>query len=356
MDKTDNKEIKVKNIDRKRKVTIIIPIYKTEKYLRKTVKSVLEQSYENIDVILVDDGSPDNCPLICDQIASENDNVKVIHKKNGGLSSARNAGLDATSPETSYILFLDSDDCLVHDAVAGLVQKAIDTNADMVIPDRYIKIEEKTGKKTMALHFTEDMYFSDPELFALNILMEQGRAWRTHSLLYTFVAIRKAEARFPEGKLSEDISFNFLMLSSVKKIAFYPYATVLYLKREGSITTTFHPDFEQNIWYIDGQADDFLQRTGYKNDLGQEKVDALLCRNIIVYLFSIMSKTNKMSYKEKVQKARYLINHQETRGVVRKKHKIPYFESRKVQQSISLIYYLLRHRQDNLVFRILSMI
>ena len=145
MDKTDNKEIKVKNIDRKRKVTIIIPIYKTEKYLRKTVKSVLEQSYENIDVILVDDGSPDNCPLICDQIASENDNVKVIHKKNGGLSSARNAGLDATSPETSYILFLDSDDCLVHDAVAGLVQKAIDTNADMVIPDRYIKTNRDTA-------------------------------------------------------------------------------------------------------------------------------------------------------------------------------------------------------------------
>lgn len=337
-------------------VTVIIPVYKTEKYLRDTVHSVLKQSYSDIDVILVDDGSPDNCPMLCDQIVSENHNVRVIHKKNGGLSSARNAGLDAVDSKTAFILFLDSDDRLIDGSIEGLVNTACDTGADMVIPDRYTKIYEISGKETVALLFTADMYDEDPIQFAMNVLMEQGRGWRATTLLYSFSAIQEAAARFPEGRISEDITFNLLMFSSVKKISFYPHSTALILRREDSITTTFNPGFEKDIWYIDGQAEDFLQRTGYKNVLGQEKVDALLCRNIIVYLFSIMSKRNKMSYKEKVRKARKLINHQNARGVVRKKHKTPYFESKQVQQSISLIYYLLRHRQENLVFRILSMI
>lgn len=337
-------------------VTIIIPVYKTEKYLRSSVQSVFDQSYPEIDVILVDDGSPDNCPLLCDQIASENDNVRVIHKENGGLSSARNAGLDAVYPETSFVLFLDSDDRLVHNAIAGLVRKACDTNADIVIPDRYIKVDDISGKETIALHFTTDMYDYDPKQFAMNVLMEQGRGWRATALLYSFPAIQEAEARFPIGRISEDITFNLLLLSSVKKISFYPYPTLLCLKREESITTTFKPDFAQDIWFIDIQAHAFLLRVGLENAVGQEKVDALLCRNLIIYLFSIMSKRNHMPYREKVREASSLISHQNARDVVRKKHKIPYFENRKVQQSISFVYYLLRHKRDNLVFRMLSII
>lgn len=335
-------------------VTIIIPVYKTEKYLKDSVQSVLEQSYPEIDIILVDDGSPDNCPLLCDQIASENANVRVIHKENGGLSSARNAGLDAVYPETSFVLFLDSDDCLAHDAIAGLVRKACDTDADMVIPDRYIKINEKTGKETIALHFTVDMYDYDPRQFALNVLMEQGRGWRSHALLYSFSAIQKAAARFPIGRISEDITFNLIMLSSVKKIAFYPYTTLFYLKRQGSITSTFQPDFDQDIWFIDAQAHIFIKKVGWDGEVGQEKVDALLCRNIIVYLFLIMSKKNNMSYTEKRRKAKELIDNQNARNVVRNKHKQPYFESPIVQQGVALVYYLLRHGYDQIVFKMLS--
>ena len=186
--------------------------------------------------------------------------------------------------------------------------------------------------------------------------MEAGRGWRAHSLLYSFPVIEKAKARFPVGRISEDIVFNLLMLSSVTKIAFYPYTTVLYLKREGSITTTFQPEYEQDIWYIDTQARNFLERTGWNNAIGQEKADALLCRNIIIYLFSIMSKNNKMPYIKKIRKAQDLITHPNARSVIREKHKIPYFESRKVQRGISLVYFLLRQRQDKLVFKLLSML
>lgn len=90
------------------KFSVIIPIYKVEQYLEECVDSVLRQNYSNYEIILVDDGSPDSCPIICDKYAEEFDHIKVIHKKNGGLSDARNVGLDISTGE--YVIFLDSDD------------------------------------------------------------------------------------------------------------------------------------------------------------------------------------------------------------------------------------------------------
>ena len=89
-------------------ISVIIPVYKVEKYINRCVESVLVQNYHNIEVILVDDGSPDNCGIICDKYAETDSRIKVIHKKNGGLSDARNAGLDIATGQ--YICFIDSDD------------------------------------------------------------------------------------------------------------------------------------------------------------------------------------------------------------------------------------------------------
>lgn len=89
-------------------ISVIVPIYKVEKYLQKCVQSIINQTYKNLEIILVDDGSPDNCGIICDKLAERDDRIRVIHKKNGGLSSARNAGIEIANGE--YIGFVDSDD------------------------------------------------------------------------------------------------------------------------------------------------------------------------------------------------------------------------------------------------------
>ena len=89
-------------------ISVVIPIYKVEKYLCECVDSVINQTYTNLEIILVDDGSPDNCPAICDDYASKDSRIKVIHKENGGQSSARNAGIKIAKGE--YISFIDSDD------------------------------------------------------------------------------------------------------------------------------------------------------------------------------------------------------------------------------------------------------
>ncbi|MDI1303790.1 MAG: glycosyltransferase, partial [bacterium] len=91
-------------------ISIIIPIYGVEKYIDKCILSVINQTYKNLEIILVDDGSPDNCPAICDQYAKKDSRIRVIHKINGGLSSARNSGIDIATGK--YITFVDSDDSI----------------------------------------------------------------------------------------------------------------------------------------------------------------------------------------------------------------------------------------------------
>lgn len=105
-------------------ISVIVPVYKAEKHLKRCVRSIQEQSYSNIEIILVDDGSPDNCPAVCDQFAAEDSRIKVIHKENGGVSSARNAGLQVGKGK--YIAFVDSDDYLepgLYQEVAKYIDK-----------------------------------------------------------------------------------------------------------------------------------------------------------------------------------------------------------------------------------------
>ena len=99
-------------------ISIIVPIYNVEKYIKKCIDSIINQTYTNLEIILVDDGSPDNCGKICDKYKEKDDRIKVIHKKNGGLSDARNAGIDIATGE--YITFIDSDDYVAENYIEVL--------------------------------------------------------------------------------------------------------------------------------------------------------------------------------------------------------------------------------------------
>jgi len=122
-------EICSTNRDSENLVSIIIPVYKVEPYLERCVRSVINQSYKNLEIILVDDGSPDNCPALCDAYAKEDSRIKVIHKPNGGLSDARNAGIELASG--SYLAFVDSDDWIESDMIEFLLSNALQYGADI---------------------------------------------------------------------------------------------------------------------------------------------------------------------------------------------------------------------------------
>lgn len=124
-------------------ISVIMPVYKTEEsHLRKAIESVINQSYRKLEIVLVDDGSPDQCGAICDTYAETDNRVRVIHKKNGGVSSARNCGLETVTGD--YIFFVDSDDTLKNNAIEVLFLTAQNTHADITICScRHVKENNK---------------------------------------------------------------------------------------------------------------------------------------------------------------------------------------------------------------------
>ena len=112
-------------------VSIIIPIYKVQNYLNRCILSIVNQTYKNLQIILVDDGSPDNCPQICDSWSKKDSRIEVIHKKNGGLSDARNSGLQIAKGK--FVLFVDSSDLIALNMVENMLNEMIINDADMVI-------------------------------------------------------------------------------------------------------------------------------------------------------------------------------------------------------------------------------
>ena len=130
-------------------ISVIIPVYKVEKYLNRCVDSVLNQSFKDIEVILVDDGSPDNCPQICDEYALKDNRVKVIHKENGGSSDARNYGI--SSAIGKYLMFLDSDDYWNGDCCLESIVKSLKEKPSDILIYGVGKIEYEGNKKDILI-------------------------------------------------------------------------------------------------------------------------------------------------------------------------------------------------------------
>jgi len=317
-------------------VTVVIPVYRVERYLEKSVLSVINQSYKNIEIILVDDGSPDNCPKICDDFASKYDNIKVIHKVNGGLSDARNAGIDLVRGD--YLLFLDSDDTLSEDAIEGLVGKALESKADVVIPDRYIQIVENESKTVEKLHFDDTCHIEDPTSFVINVMIGKGRAWRFTALLYRTEIIKHYNVRFPVGRVSEDFVFNINYMKYAKKIAFYRKSTLYNLKRAGSITNTFHDNMEQTYLFIDDEICKFFKDKSCKGDFDTKRKE-LLCRNIITYITSIFSLKSPLKIDDRYRKANEILDNDRIKEAFNVSEISPYFNSQLI-----IIYYKIMFR------------
>lgn len=338
-----------------KKASIIVPVYKTEKYVKKTVESILNQTYKNVEIILVDDGSPDSAPIICDNLAAQFPNIKVIHKENGGLSSARNEGILHMDQNSQFVFFLDSDDTILPNAMESMIKLAEETNADVVMPNKYLSFNEEDEEKIKeALLFPASLCYETPKEFVLHTIMENCRGWRATGILYSTNIIREANCLFPIGKISEDVIFNLNFLVKAEKIVFYSNPTIKVLKREGSITHTFQNGFEETIYYIDEQSKVFLENAGLSLDENQKYLDAMLCRNLVVFLFSIMSSKNSMALQLKKEYAKKVLTDERNRKVFRIKQPTPWFESKKIKLGMQIIYMLLRLKLDGIAVWLLS--
>ncbi len=210
-------------------ISVIVPIYKVEKYLEKCIESIINQTYENLEIILVDDGSPDLCGEICDQYALKDNRIKVIHKSNGGLSSARNAGLDISKGE--YIGFVDSDDHISEDMYTYLFNSIRENNTKLAVCNIFYEFE--SGKIQRKSRDNKDLQFDFFNgLLEMNTyrLFDMG-AW---SKLYNKTLF--SEIRFPEGKLSEDYFVMYRIFELAQKISYVSNPCYYYLQRKNSIS------------------------------------------------------------------------------------------------------------------------
>lgn len=208
------------------KISVIVPIYKVEDYLHRCVDSIINQTYTNLEIILVDDGSPDNCPMICDEYAEKDSRIRVIHKKNGGLSDARNAGLDIATGE--YIMFIDSDDFVDIDIMKSMMQNMIDNNVDMVVCNiNYVYDDRQVVKYSQADRIL-DRYEAMEEYLKDGVV--QAVAWNK---LYKKSLIN--EMRYKVGKTNEDEFFTYKVVDRSDSIYYNSKPFYNYIQRDTSI-------------------------------------------------------------------------------------------------------------------------
>ncbi len=210
-------------------ISVIVPVYKVEKYIRKCVDSLLCQTYPDLEIILVDDGSPDRCPQICDEYATRDDRIHVIHQKNQGLSAARNTGISAAKGD--FIGFVDSDDYIAPDMYAQLQSLLASANADLAICSFFYADEGETV-------LPDDSPLKDEILDTKQALQKIGEPKWWYYVMSWNKLYRKSlfsAIRYPQGKLYEDSYIIHELLFLCKKVVTTSAPLYFYVQRNDSI-------------------------------------------------------------------------------------------------------------------------
>lgn len=264
-------------------ISVIIPVYKVEAYLPACVESVLAQTWQNFEILLVDDGSPDKCPQICDEFAARDSRIRVIHKENGGLSSARNAGIDAARGQ--YLAFLDSDDLWTPMILERLYCAIKETGADLAVclfrrfqdelpkelpePVQTISLTQREAFMCLFGARNENMVLVPNKLYDAQMFYPVNEnaavAWNKLYPVDVFEGIR-----YPEGKLHEDEAVIHEIIGRASTVAWVEEAHYLYRETPNSITTArfnlrrldeMYAKERRIAWFEEHGLSEFARRT-----------------------------------------------------------------------------------------------
>lgn len=277
------------------KVSIVVPVYNVEDYLKYCVDSLINQSYKNIEIILVDDGSTDDSGRICDEYAQEDDRVRVLHIENGGLSNARNTGVNVASAE--WVIFIDSDDYYDRRTVEYLVQLqkkyAVDLVATSVIEVRDFQSDDFIGLLTDIDSLKLDRYTALKEMFYGNIVGTHpgGKLYKKEILM---------KFPFPKGMIYEDLAVSFEHIGACNEIAVGYINLYKYYRRPGSIVNSSYSDKFLDFYKAIELNREYVERD-YPND--QEMKKALTVRYVFKGLHVVHALLGSQMY-EQVNKIR----------------------------------------------------
>lgn len=276
-------------------ISIIVPIYKVEKYIYKCLNTILNQTYKNLQIILVDDGSPDNCGKICDEYAKKDKRIQVIHKQNGGLSDARNVGIAEAKGE--FIGFVDSDDYIETTMFEDLLNLVKENNADVAICNFY---EVKDDNKIIKNNYNDVKIYDKMEILK-EILLDkkiQSYAWNK---LYKKDLFN--EVKYPVGKKYEDIGTTFYLLENCEKVVVSGKPEYNYLNRKDSIVNNVTESTIIDYVTIVDERYDYIE----KNYPELSKYNMYYLTNILLTAFNDKNSIGNIS-KELEQKLKYIYN------------------------------------------------
>lgn len=256
------------------KISVVVPCYKVEKYLGECIESILGQTLTDLELILIDDGSPDNSGSICDEYAAKDKRIHVVHKANGGVSAARNDGLSLATGE--YVIFVDSDDVVPQEAYESMYMTARKTNADIVIGDVY-KIYEG-GKKEYCDFYKNEFVSSDPDYisklicadFYKNYCPDPPQAGPAFGYGGPWNKLVRRQLLCDNGisfdvrvkGLFDDIIYTAHILANAKTVAYIKKPVYYYRILEGSITQTFKKEMPQISNAILNSFNEFMRKYG----------------------------------------------------------------------------------------------
>ena len=296
---TDNTEL----------ISVIVPVYKVENYIKECIESIINQTYTNLEIILVDDGSPDNSGKICDEYAKRDKRIKVIHKQNGGVSLARNTGLDNSNGE--YVTFIDADDYVSSEYCEKLLYTLKKENADCVACG-YNRIYGNTIEKVVR----EDSYFLNNIEFLEDILFVQSGLGFCHMKLWKKSCI--GDIRFDKRlKVGEDALFNIKISDSINK--FYMLNQTLYNYRFNEDSVVRKYDIEYVDKYLKSMqiAKSYVEEKHKDNTIIIKRLNNYIVYHIMLIIINYcLNPKNNLKFNEKMKQIKEICNIKEFKNAI----------------------------------------
>lgn len=316
------------------KVSCIVPIYNVENYVDKCIRSLINQAYPLLEIILVDDGSSDYSGEICEQYAEKDSRIIVVHKKNGGLSSARNAGLDIAQGE--YILFVDGDDCLAPNTVGYLVnlQKRLEYDLDL-IQFRYKEIMKDEEIAADDIQDEEIQFCTDKKMMFENLYKIGGMAASACTKMYHKRLFKNL--RFKEGIIHEDEYMITDILERAKNCLYVNRELYYYIMRPGSIVKSDFTPKKMEVFIAIQYRRDYLKKVGYQDLLDKENT------RYFITLMNLYCDARKNSYYEVCKRMENRLKQLLDETTINIAGKMKFFEKIcRVNKRFIYIYYFLR--------------
>lgn len=337
------------------KFSVVLPIYNVERYLNRCIDTVINQTYKNLEIILVDDGSPDNCPQICDDLAKIDSRIKVIHKENAGLGEARNSGLDVATGD--FIAFFDSDDYIDKKLFEELYKVIINENPDLIefghynvdrkgnVTKTFIPSTEfqKYEGKDVLLKFLPDLICTDPKTGKVsNLLMS---AW---SCLYKMQLLKECKFHFVSERkyISEDVYSLMELIPNVHSVYIVQKAYYFYCENDQSLTHVYNPKRFEKIILFQQQLEILCASDIYSDEV-RYRIKRPFLDNLLACIKSEVSCIEEMGFKEIYCSIKKICNNQMVNDIIRIVPKVSFSKAR------GMIHFCIEHK---MVFSTIVMI